>query len=269
MVSGVAHERLAGPDGPPEATLLVLHGFLGSGRNWRTWAGGLVEWRPDWAVELVDLRLHGESRDVAGPHGLQAAAADLERVARPPFALLGHSLGGKVALTAAVRTFDAPPLQTWVIDSTPFPTRGDGSAARMLQVIDDSPESFADRRAAVEFVENAGFDPATARWMATNLRDTSDGLRWELDHAGLTELYEDFLRLDLADDLTSLAPDHDVHFVRATRNSALDTEGVERLETIAALGAPLRLHEIEGGHWLHIDNPRALLELVAGALPRP
>jgi hypothetical protein len=28
------------------------------------------------------------------------------------------------------------------------------------------------------------------------------------------------------------------------------------------------LHELEGGHWLHIDNPDGLLELVADRLPR-
>ena len=261
-------ERLVAPGHRPDGTLIVIHGFLGSGRNWRSFGGRLIEWRPDWAVELLDLRLHGECRDVPGPHGLASAAEDLSDAGAGAVAVLGNSLGGKVALIAAARVLRPSPVQAWIIDSSPFPTAGGGAAARMLELLAASPERFPSRSSAIDFVEAAGFDRATAGWMATNLREVEDGYGWELDVEGLRALYEDFLRVDLTDDLARLDADQDVHFVRAKRGSAIGPVDLERLAALSSRGAPLRVHELEGGHWLHIDNADGLLELVAGELPR-
>src|SRR5690606_3974496 len=110
---GLATRTVRGTDdGRDGRRLYVLHGFFGQGRNWSSFARRLVELRPDWVVVLVDLRLHGDSLDLPGPHTLAAAAEDLVGLheaaaagagnasdppeagsARP--ALLGHSFGGK------------------------------------------------------------------------------------------------------------------------------------------------------------------------------
>src|SRR4051812_33412858 len=117
----LAHVIVTSPSLPageaPSRLLLFLHGILGSGPNWRTFAKQIVAARPDWGAVLVDLRLHGESQDgFAPPHTLAAAAADLEEliatleqtdeaaplVVRPRVrGVLGHSFGGKVALELA------------------------------------------------------------------------------------------------------------------------------------------------------------------------
>jgi pimeloyl-ACP methyl ester carboxylesterase len=85
--------------------LIVLHGLFGSGTNWRSLARGLSD---DCEVHLLDLRNHGRSphadsmvypemaddlRAYMDAHGLEAAA------------ILGHSMGGKVAMCFAL---DAP-----------------------------------------------------------------------------------------------------------------------------------------------------------------
>ncbi len=55
----------------PERTLFILHGLLGSGRNWRSWARRLLDGAAaaapaeggggPWRALLVDLRCHGSS----------------------------------------------------------------------------------------------------------------------------------------------------------------------------------------------------------------
>ncbi|KAG2438466.1 hypothetical protein HXX76_005019 [Chlamydomonas incerta] len=109
------------PTASPDRTLFVLHGLLGCGRNWRSWAKRLVEGAaaaaPEaggpWRALLVDLRCHGASARRPGinpPHNMATAAEDVARLVyeqcghQPPAAILGHSMGGKVALALLEHT---------------------------------------------------------------------------------------------------------------------------------------------------------------------
>ena len=40
-------------------TMAFLHGILGSGSNWRSFAKRLVQDKPGWRALLIDLRKHG------------------------------------------------------------------------------------------------------------------------------------------------------------------------------------------------------------------
>lgn len=83
--------------------LVILHGLLGSSRNWMRIGKELVEY---FNVFLVDMRNHGNS-----PHtqemSYELMLEDLvEWVDRQPlekFYLMGHSMGGKVAMAYACR----------------------------------------------------------------------------------------------------------------------------------------------------------------------
>lgn len=80
--------------------LIILHGLFGSGRNWQSLARALAA---NYRVITPDLRNHGQS-----PHAdsmpYQAMAADIIALARQlrlkDTLLLGHSMGGKVAMSA-------------------------------------------------------------------------------------------------------------------------------------------------------------------------
>ena len=97
--------------GRGEHHVYVLHGILGSGRNWRSFARKLVRQRPDLTVHLLDQRNHGAAPPSEPPHTLAACAADVQAVIEataPPAALVGHSFGGKVVLTWADAFGGAP-----------------------------------------------------------------------------------------------------------------------------------------------------------------
>src|ERR671927_644457 len=98
-----ADERLAtrtvGDAGPHVA---FVHGLFGQGKNWTTIAKGLADAH---RVLLVDLPNHGHSPWTDRVHYLdmvEMLAAELEHLGEP-VTLVGHSMGGKVAMQLALR----------------------------------------------------------------------------------------------------------------------------------------------------------------------
>jgi len=82
--------------------LLILHGLLGSMDNWRTQAKQLSHLLP---VYTLDLRNHGSSPHLKGM-SYREMYEDVIQVAKhlklDSFHLLGHSMGGKVAMQLAL-----------------------------------------------------------------------------------------------------------------------------------------------------------------------
>jgi len=256
-------------DGRPSRTIVMLHGIYGRGRNWQVIARALVAARADYACWLIDLPHHGDSGP--GRHGDTVAglAADLRDWAEAEDlvidAMLGHSYGGKVALAYAAER-RAVPLQLWIIDSTPEPKPPSGSAWDMLAILRRLPERVAAREDAVDGIVTAGFPVGVGRWMATNLARADGGFVWRLDFDAMERLLRDFFVTDLWPVVESPPTGVDLHFLKASKSSAMSPDAVRRIE---AAGSPsVHLHHREGGHWIHAESPEVVTELLIEHLPR-
>nr|GMC88816.1 protein ABHD11 [Ipomoea batatas] len=111
LISTLAFDEVrSSPDRPYTFTALILHGLLGSGRNWRSFSRSLASSLPsEWRMILVDLRNHGRSAEIGGfepPHTMENAANDVANLVKSqgwnwPDVVIGHSMGGKVTLQFA------------------------------------------------------------------------------------------------------------------------------------------------------------------------
>ena len=242
--------------------MLLLHGIYGAGRNWASVARTFVREQPTWGVMPVDLRQHGQTPLLPGPHTLEACATDLVTLARETDTdirgVLGHSFGGKVALVYASLA-DDPPDQVWVIDSTPDARAPSGSAWEMLSVLRASPGPFADRESVVSAVETAGFARPVAQWMATNAISRDGAFEWRIDPGDMEELLNDFFRTDLWSSVERPPIGTETHIVKATESGILTPEAVERIREVGRVTGRVHLHEVAGGHWLNADNPEDLI----------
>jgi len=257
-------------DARPASSLLVLHGFFGAGRNWTTVARGLAKARPDWGAVLADLRLHGASQGVAPPHTLERCAGDLAALDgvldAPVRAVLGHSFGGKVALTYLAHR-PSGLRQVWVVDADPSAGAPQGAAWEMLRAVRALPAVFRRREDLVVELERAGMDRRIGEWMATNLEPADGGYRWRLDFAALEALLRDFFRADLWGVVAATLSGVELRVIRATRSILISGPSVARLQAIGRATGRVFVDEVAGGHWLNADNPEALTALLAARLP--
>lgn len=247
----------------PSKNLYVLHGIFGSGRNWSSVIRRFVREKPEWQARLIDLRQHGASQGLPGPHTLEAAAADLTALAEQndetPSAILGHSFGGKVALMyAREHGADSALEQVWVIDSTPETREPDGSAWEMLEVIRSCPREFTSRDELVDVLTQTGIAAPTAQWMATNLELVDGRYRWRFDFDSLEEMLRDFFRQDMWDVLENRPGSVQIHMVKARESNVLSSAAIQRIRPLQNV----HLHEVDGGHWVNAENPDALLALM-------
>jgi pimeloyl-ACP methyl ester carboxylesterase len=94
--------RTVGDAGP---RVVFVHGLFGQGKNWTTIAKGLADGH---RVTLLDLPNHGHSPWTDRVDYLDMAelvAAELRELGEP-VTLVGHSMGGKVAMQLALRHSD-------------------------------------------------------------------------------------------------------------------------------------------------------------------
>ena len=257
--------------GEPSAAKLALflHGALGSGNNLRSLATKLGKLRPEYRFCLVDLRHHGASQGAPPPNTLEACAGDLavliEQLGQEPAVIAGHSFGGKTALMFA-QLFPGRARQLWVLDSNPgrqVPST-DNEVIRVIHAVRATTTPAPERGAVVTELMAQGLSSGTSNWLATNLERRAEGFVWRFNLDAIHELMLDYFRVDLWPVLESGATDTDFRIVVAERSDRWAPENRARLQELAQTRPTTRLDVVpNAGHWLHVDNPGFLLELLA------
>lgn len=271
----LAYQTVTAEGAAPTRGIVFLHGILGRGSNWRSFAQKVVARRPDYMAMLVDLRLHGASQDVAPPHTLDACASDVIEVVQnstvPVEAIVGHSFGGKVALLSAhhLRT-----RHTFLIDSSPSARpdkRGSEDTLQAFDVLKRASRTCATRQAAVDELMRGGLDSQMAQFLAMNYERTDAGFELRLDVESISEMLNDYFTRDLWECVERVSTGgRTCHVAFGGRSNVLSAEDRAEFEE-AALREPAgtRLREFpNAGHWIHVDDPKNLLEFVVEGLPR-
>jgi esterase len=267
-VSFVPSHTLVGEAGATKLAL-VLHGALGSGNNLRSLSLKLSKQRPEYRFCLVDLRHHGESQGAPPPNTLAACAQDLAallgQLGQEPEVIAGHSFGGKTALMFA-SLFPGRARQLWILDSNPGSQEPSpaNEVIRVIQAVRATTTPAVERAHVLAELMAQGISSGTANWLATNLQRQADGFVWRFNLDAIYELMLDYFRVDLWPVLESGAGDSDYRVVVAERSDRWAPENRARLQALVETTAQAKLHLVpNAGHWLHVDNPAFLLELMA------
>lgn len=250
---------------------LLLHGALGSGNNLRSLAVKLSKLRPEYRYCLIDLRHHGESQGAPPPNTLEACARDLDaliaQLGQEPQVIAGHSFGGKTALMFA-SLYPKRARQVWVLDSNPGSQEPSASneVIRVIDCVRHTTTPASERQAVIDQLMAQGLSSGTSQWLATNLQRSDSGFVWRFNLDAIYELMLDYFRVDLWPVLDDQSSDSDFRVVVAERSDRWAPENRQRVQELAEKTA-VSLHVVpNAGHWLHVDNPSFLLELMAREL---
>lgn len=257
----------ASADALPTRWMIFLHGILGSGANWRTFARQITAAKPEWGALLVDIRLHGESQGFPPPHTVAAAAKDVVDACADKTigAVLGHSFGGKVAIECAR---SLPALEhLFVVDSTPgarLDYRGSSGVRAIVELLRELPDHFPDRNAFTQWAVDRGVGRPTAMWLAMNIRADADGrFVFRVDVPSIRLMMEDYFASDVWDVIEKGS--QQTHLISGGKSEVLDAADQERGHALPRCTVDVIP---EAGHWVHVDAPDALRDLVLGYLSR-
>jgi len=257
---GLAYETV----GDGDRLVLFVHGILGRGRNWRTIARKLVARSAGWKALLVDLRNHGDSPPLPGPHDLSACAADLQRlfqVLGEPSVVVGHSFGGKVVVRWALDR--GPAADVFVLDC-PLSSARRGPPTEpydpryILAALRAAPVPAPERDVLRDVLRQRGIAESTVAWLLTSAREDADGWRFVYDLDGVAEMMASFDHTDLWPEIEQ-AP-MPIHLVRGSRSSVWTEEDLRRLDSLPRGGVDVQV--IDAGHWLHVERPEEVLALL-------
>jgi esterase len=240
-------------DGEPVA---ILHGLFGSKRNWASIAQRLSKHR---RVIVFDLRNHGAS-PWAEPMDYPAMAEDLRQAMRirghRRFALIGHSMGGKVAMLAALDDPEAVERLV-VVDiapvAYPVPYLGYVRAMRGLNL-----GVIARRRDADATLAAAIPDAAERAFLLQSLVFGDLKPRWQLNLAALEAALPVLARFPALP--PGVAYDRPTLFIAGGKSNAMRPE--YEAATRALFPNAMLARIADAGHWVHAERPAELVALV-------
>ncbi|MEO2002187.1 MAG: alpha/beta fold hydrolase [Pirellulales bacterium] len=237
-------------------TLVILHGLFGSKRNWSSIARQLSD---TFRVLTVDLRNHGESpwNDIHDyPSMAEDVATLIENECSEPVDILGHSMGGKVAMYLSLIW---PHLVDRLIVVDIPPARSSGTPIDYVHAMQKVPLATLSHRRDVELaLMDTIPDPKVRGFLVTNIKMQPDGLTWIANLDAIERHFDQIL------DWPDLA--HSCQFSRPTlflEGEDSTFVGPEHAEVIQHVFPAAHRQVIENaGHWVHVENTEAFLHAV-------
>ena len=249
--------------------LIILHGLYGSGSNWLSIAkklSGICE------VYLVDQRNHGASPHHS-EHTYQSMMEDLiffmDEQGLNKVILLGHSMGGKTAIWAAINyperishlvVADISPLAYPAVDGVRHHMQGHEKIMNALLDMDLS--AVSSLRDADNMLKDVLPDRALRQFLMKNLGKSDAGnYVWKLN---VKSLLNNLSNLSEGID-PELVPDtgyrqYPVMFIRGEQSNYIlnkDEQGIKRIFPLAQI---VTIRNV--GHWLHAEQPEIFIQTV-------
>ncbi|MCB5161312.1 alpha/beta fold hydrolase [Marinomonas algarum] len=249
------HAKQYGSSGPH---LVVIHGLFGNADNWHSIAQTLAE---HFIVHCIDLPNHGRSSSMPDATYPKMATAVIDWIKEQDiqhFHLLGHSMGGKVAMQVAalVDTDNQISIDKLiVVDIAPVDYQASHTKILAgLSAIND--ETIASRKEADVLLSRYETNHAVRQFLLKNLVKVSDHYKLSLAIDNIAASYATILRKPMIDTPISIP----TLFIKGEKSNYIIQEYQEAITALFPQGS---FKMIAGaGHWLHAEKPLPFTSLI-------
>ncbi len=235
---------------------IILHGLFGQSDNWNTLARQFAD--AGFEVYTVDLRNHGLS-----PHSTiwnyQVVSDDIFELVNElklqDIVILGHSMGGKVAMQFAIRH---PELLNKLIVVDIAPKYYPPHHKEVLQALNAVDFGVVKTRKEVEHILSQYIsDSGTRQFLLKNIYWKENGeLGWRFNLKVITENIEN-VGQQTPNNVTCNTP---TLFIRGALSSYILDADTELIQAIFPFS---QLETISGaGHWVHAERPKEFFNSV-------
>lgn len=241
-----------GESGP---SLVIIHGLFGNSDNWHSIAQSLSEL---FTVYCVDLPNHGKSsalENATYPKMAQEILTWADSEGLESFYLLGHSMGGKVAMQMAALAKPNQITKLIFADIAPVnyqPSHTDILAG--LKAIDES--EIHSRKQADTILSEFEPNQAVRQFLLKNLARTDEGFKLIIAREYIANSYGDILKKPVFSD-PIMTP---TLFIKGEKSNYIiaDYQGdiLNHFPNASFKMIP------DTGHWLHAEKPAPFVGLV-------
>lgn len=232
--------------------LVILHGLFGSARNWAAVGRALAD---SYELHVLDARNHG-----ASPHSdsmtYQEMAGDLRESMTAEglkgAAVMGHSMGGKIAMTLALQE---PDMIGALIVADIAPVAYRPHHGELIKAMQETDLAGLTRRAEAEqrLAERVA-DAPTRAFLTSDLVRVDGGLAWPFNLDAIDAGLED---LSAFPEFNGARYDGPALFLTGGRS---DYVKPAYHDTIRRLFPAARMATIpDAGHWLHAERRDAFV----------
>lgn len=247
------HYQITGQNQP----LILLHGLFGSSDNWNTVAKHFAQ---HYQVISVDLRNHGKS-----PHSASQTYTDMaddllelcEDLGLGRIHLLGHSLGGKVAMQFA--THHPERIEKLIVVDMAMRAYPDAYTHMMDAMIAVDLNTLQSRSDVDKALTDKIPHTMVRQFLLMNLIKAENKLAWRINLAALKHNYPHLLQA-VCENVLYEKPSLFIHGERSDYVRSTDIDHIKTHFTNAQF-VSLATH-----HWVHAEQPQAFIALVGDFL---
>jgi len=273
--------KILAPKGPGtpnnDTPIVLLHGLLGSSRNFNSWARALSTSLPvPRDIYLMDLRNHGQSAHVEGMGYLSMAEDVLmtmqDQGLKNAF-FIGHSMGGKVTSTLALMHPDKVSGAV-IMDIAPVPYSAfDGTnwaeSQKLINALGTIDLEEMETKSDVDnFLARDVVNPALRAFALTNLAQDpkTNKLSWKINLDTIIKNLATVAEYDIGQGRTNKAStlgisyEGNVLFLGGSNSRYIRSV---HLKEISKLFPVFLFQNIEGaGHWIHAEKPQETINAI-------
>ncbi|KAM4700133.1 sn-1-specific diacylglycerol lipase ABHD11 [Discoglossus pictus] len=252
--------------GPP---LVLLHGLFGSKSNFQSIARALVR-KTGRKVLTLDARNHGTS-----PHSdimtYLTMSADVKHILQklhiPKCVLIGHSMGGKIAMSLALQE---PELVDSLVsvDISPSPTVPQSGfpkfivAMQNIKLEGNIPRSTA-RRLVEEQLSTTVQEAAVRKFLLTNLVQENGHFKWRVNLEAISRHLHDIMDFP---EFNTTFPGPTL-FLGGANSPYISSENYPEIERLFPCSNVEYI--IGAGHWVHAEQTQDFLNAICNFVQTP